>query len=59
MTTVYIQVLGGSSPWTRPSAPGCGDTSKASASSCSIKGEDQGNVGSGVAVDGVTVGRSP
>ena len=24
--------MGGSSPWTRPSAPGCGDRSKASAS---------------------------
>ena len=26
--------------WTRPSAPGCGDTSKAFASSCSIQGGD-------------------
>ena len=30
--TVKVQVLGGSSPWIRPSAPGCGDTSKAAAS---------------------------
>ena len=33
--TVNVQV-GGSSPWTRPSAPGCGDTSKALASYGSI-----------------------
>ena len=39
--TVIIQETARSS-WTRPSAPGCGDTSKASASSCSISGGDQG-----------------
>ena len=38
----YSGEMGGSSPWTRPSAPGCGDTSKASASSCSIQEWDQG-----------------
>ena len=38
---------------TRPSAPGCGDTSKASVSSCSIWGGDHKS-GSGVAVDWVT-----
>ena len=34
--TVNIRVLGGSSPWTRPSAPGCGDTLKAFESDGSI-----------------------
>ena len=34
--------MGGSSPWTRPSAPGCGDTLEALASSCSILGGDPG-----------------
>ena len=29
--TVNIQVLGGSSPWTRPSGPECGDTLKSPA----------------------------
>ena len=29
MKPVNVQVLGGTSPWTRPSAPGCGDTLKA------------------------------
>ena len=43
------------SSWNRPSAPGCGDTSKASASSCSIWGGDQGIcLGYLVAVDWVT-----
>ena len=44
MKTVNIQVLGGSSPWTRPSAPECGDTLKASASFGLIWGGDQGNL---------------
>ena len=34
--------VGGSSAWTRPSAPGCGDTSKASACFGSIWGGNQG-----------------
>ena len=34
--------MGCSSSWTRPSVPGCGDTSKALASSCSIQGGDPG-----------------
>ena len=50
MKTVNIQVLGGSSPWTRPSAPECGDTLKALASFGL-------QPGSGVAIDWVT-GRS-
>ena len=35
------------SPWRRPSAPACGDASKALASSCLIKGGDQGNLALG------------
>ena len=34
--------MGGSSSWTRPPVPACGDTSKALASSCSIWGGDPG-----------------
>ena len=52
--TVNIQRQVGSSPWTRPSAPGCGDTSKASVSFGSIQGADPEQPGSGVAVDWVT-----
>ena len=44
MKSVNMQVLGGSSPWTGPSAPGCGDRSKASASFGSISGGDEGNL---------------
>ena len=39
--------MGGSSPWTRPSAPECGDTLKASASFGLILGGDQGNLAPG------------
>ena len=44
---VNIQRLGGSSPWTRPSAPECGDTLKALASFGLILGGDQGNLSPG------------
>ena len=55
MKTVNIQVLGGSSPWTRPSAPECGDTLKALAGDQRpIQGGDQGNLAPGVAIDWVT-----
>ena len=37
----YSGEMGGSSPWTRPSAPGCGDTLKALASYGSIQGGDR------------------
>ena len=47
MKTVKIQVLGGSSSWTRPSAPECGDTLKASANFGLIWGGDQGNLAPG------------
>ena len=47
------------SSWRRPSVPGRGDSSKASARSCSIWGDDPGehDPGVGIAVDWVT-GRS-
>ena len=45
--------MGGSSPWTRPSAPACGDTSKASASASWIWDEKKKG-GSRVAIDWVT-----
>ena len=54
MKTVNIQVLGGSSPWTRPSAPECGDTLKASASF----GLDQGNLAPGSLSTGSPAGRA-
>ena len=54
--TVKIQEAGPPrSPWTRPSAPGCGDTSKAQAKN--VPGRGHQNGGSGVAIDWVT-GRS-
>ena len=47
--------VGGSSPWTRPSAPRCGDTVKAPAGDqCPILGGDRLQKRDGVAVDGVT-----
>ena len=47
--------MGGSSPWTRPSAPGCGDTLKALASDQrSILGGDRPRRRLGVAIDWVT-----
>ena len=54
MKTVNIQVLGGSSPWTRPSAPECGDTLKALAS----LGGDQGNLAPGSLSTGSPAGRA-
>ena len=53
------QRRGGRSPWTRPSAPGCGDTSKALASFGSIKGGDQGNLAPGSLSTGSPAGRAP
>ena len=38
----YSGELGGSSPWTRPSAPKCGDTLKVLARYGSVLGENQG-----------------
>jgi len=59
--TVKVQVLGGSSPWIRPSAPGCGDAFMARASlwesSSLTLGGDHPADGLGVAIDWV-VGRS-
>ena len=57
----YSGEIGGSSPWTGPSAPGCGDTLKAPAGDQRpIWGGDrlQNEDGSGVAIDSVT-GRTP
>ena len=56
--TVKIQVLGGSSPWTRPSAPECGDTLKALASSGLIQGGDQENLAPGSLSTGSPAGRA-
>ena len=51
--------MGGSSPWTRPSAPGCGDTLKVLAGDQRpIQGGIVLEDGSGVAIDWVT-GRTP
>ena len=58
MKTVNIQVLGGSSRWTRPSAPGCGDTLKALVSFGSIWGGDQGNLAPGSPSTGSPAGRT-
>ena len=58
MKTVNIQVLGGSSPWTRPSAPECGDTLKALASFGLIQGGDQGNLAPGSLSTGSPAGRA-
>ena len=44
--------MGGNSPWTRPSAPKCGDTLEAS-----IKGGDQGNLAPGSLSPGSPAGR--
>ena len=57
MKTVKIQVLGGSSPWTRPSAPECGDTLKTLASFGLILGGDQGNLAPGLLSIGSPAGR--
>ena len=57
MKTVNVQVLGGSSAWTRPLAPGCGDTSKASVSFGSIQGGDQGSLAPGLPSTGSPAGR--
>ena len=51
--------MGGSSPWTRPSAPGCGDTLKALASFGLIQGGDQGNLAPGSLSTGSPAGRAP
>ena len=59
MKTVKIQRRGGSSPWTRPSTPGCGDTLMASASFGSIKGGRQGNLAPGSLSTGSPAGRTP
>ena len=59
MKTVNIQVLGGRSPWTRPSAPECGDTLQASASFGLIKGGDQGNLAPGSLSTGSLASRTP
>ena len=51
MKTVKIQVLGGSSAWTRPSAPECGDNTQGL---CKLRldlGWGSGQPGSGVAID--------
>ena len=50
----YSGEMGGSSPWTRPSAPGCGDTLKALASSAWFRVGIVVEDGSGVAIDWVT-----
>ena len=50
--------MGGSSPWTRPSAPECGDTLKALASFGSILGGDQGNLAPGSLSTGSPTGRT-
>ena len=56
--TVKVQALGGGSPWIRPSAPGCGDTSKApAAQKKSRSGARTDFLVLGVAIDWVT-GRS-
>ena len=47
------------SPWSRPSAPGCGDTSEACASLGSILGGDQGNLALGSPSAGSLAGRTP
>ena len=46
--------MGGSSPWTGPSAPRCGDTLKAPARFGSIRVRNVLDDGSGVAIDWVT-----
>ena len=52
--------MGGSSPWTRPSAPGYGDTLEAPASvQHSIQGGDQGNQAPGSLSTGSPAGRTP
>ena len=50
---------GGSSPWTRLSADGCGDTLKASASYCSIWSGEQGNLAPGSLSTGSLASRTP
>ena len=59
--TVKIQGRGPpSSPWTRPSAPGCGNTLKAQASDQRlIQGGDQGNLAPGSLSTGSPAGRTP
>ena len=59
--TVKVQVVGCNLPWIRPSAPGCGDTSKAWASEvCLILGGDcPRRTASGSLSTGSPAGRSP
>ena len=57
MKTVTFQLLGGRSPWTRPSAPECGDTLKGLSKLRLGLRWGSGQPGSGVAIDWVT-GRS-
>ena len=57
MKTVNIQVLGGSTPWTRPSAPECGDTLMALASFGLIQGGDKGDLAPGSLSTGSPAGR--
>ena len=52
-------VVGGSSPWTGLSAPGCGDTSKALASLGSILGGDQCNLAPASLSTGSPADRAP
>ena len=54
-----IHVRWAAAPWTRPSAPGCGDTLKASASYGSIHGGDQGILAPGSLSTGSPAGRTP
>ena len=54
----YSGEMGGSSPWTRPSAPECGDTLKALASFGLIKGGDHGNLAPGSLSTGSPAGRT-
>ena len=58
MKTAKIQVLGGSSPWTRPSAPECGDTLKALANFGLTWGGEQGNLAPGSLSTGSPAGRA-
>ena len=55
----YSGEMDGSSPWTPPVAPGCGDTPKAFASSCLISGGDQDNLAPGSLSTGSPAGRTP
>ena len=55
----YSGEMGGSSPWTRPSAPGCGDTLKAQTSYGDLGWGSSSKTAPGSLSTGSPAGRTP